>query len=285
MLYTRRLITVWIAMFACTVSAQQIQLPPIYGGEPAGAAFSTDINNITQPFQLNAVAPTAFVLQSITPRFIKPGCIPHDSFAFVKFEAQRQDDGAVKLAFETENEYTSRTLTIERVFAAGTENADITQPADSCFALFAQANRVAAFLPADSEYARNKGYHKTRYEVTDLNSFTGISFYRVTETDNEDTAKMFTQIIAVIGKPIKETFTITPNPVVSQATAQVVSKYGGPGMLQLINLQGTVVKQLQVYVNTGLNSIQLPAGLAGGMYYARLLRQKHPVLQATMVKL
>jgi len=274
-----------MAVMATSLCAQPIKLPAIYTGQDVAAGFSTNIQSLTQPVQLSAIAPKEYELTELTPRLVKAACIPHGNFAFVKFEAQRQDEGAVKLAFETENEYTSRTLTIERVFATGTENADITQPADSSFALFAEANKVAAFMQADSQYAKNRGYHKTHYELTDRNSYTGISFYRVTASDFEDTANTVTEIIAVIGKPLKETIGITPNPLVNQANVQVFSKYAGKGMVQLINMQGTIVKQFSAAINQGDNLLPFTAqGLAQGMYYVRVLRTAHTPLQTSVMK-
>ncbi len=275
----------FVVMVVCNIHAQQIKLPAIYKGDVTATSVGTNIQNMVQPVQLSTVAPKEFALTSLTPRLVKPECIPHGNFGFIKFDAQRQDDGAVKLVFETENEYTNRTLTIERVFANGTENADIAQPSDSSFALFAATNKVTSFVQADSQYARNRGYHKTRYEVTDHNAYTGISFYRVTASNFEDTSNAITEIIAVIGKPLKETLAISPNPLISQANVQLYSKYAGTGLVQFVNTRGAVVKQFLTPISQGNNLLPFTAqGLAQGMYYVRVLRTAHQPLQTTVVK-
>ncbi len=218
------------------------------------------------------------------PFKIRSSCIPHPPFEFINFVATRQDDNTVKLAFETNNEFTNRSFTIERVYAAGTEHAEILQPTDSSYQLFLKANKLTAFVQPDSVYAKNKRSNTT-YKLTDHNAYTGLSFYRITASDFYTSDIVATQIIAVQGKPLKETVGVYPNPAVSNASITLFSKYAGSGMVQLVTVKGNVVKQFPADILAGVNNLPLnTAGLATGMYIVRVVRKQHPVLQTNMMK-
>jgi hypothetical protein len=268
----------------CHIQAQQIKLQEIYAGEDLMAGIKSNAQGNMRTLHLPALT-NNYVVPALTPRFIKQSCIPHGPFAFTKFEATRQNDASVKLLFETIDEYTSHIFTVQRAFAPGTEHAEITQPADSSFALLMKGSGEALFMQTDSTPAKNKGSHTAGYQLTDKNIFTGITFYRITQTDM-DGSDAKTQIIAVIGTPLKETVAVYPNPARASAQVQVFSKYTGAATLQLLSTRGAVIQQIPVNLYTGFNNINLVLqGNASGMYYINVLRAQHVALKGKLVKL
>jgi hypothetical protein len=275
-------VIILIACFATGIRAQRIALQPLYTGKNIMAAVN--VPNRLKSLQLTL--PSYFhdtIYRMVTP-VVKASCIPHGPFAFMLFEATRQDDETVKLNFETINEYTSNNFAIERVFATGTEQAEITQPADTCYQLFVQAKKVAGFAQAGMANARNKQAHTSTYKIADHNNYTGITFYRITEYEY-DSSTAVTQIIAVAGKPLKEALMVYPNPVVNSASLSIFSKYAGNGTVQLLNINGNVLKQFSATLVKGVNYIPINIpGVAKGMYVIRVVRSQHPALQASLVK-
>lgn len=270
-----------ISGLACT--AQSMRLPAIHKGEEirgtAGQSLQLKLLQLTKPSLNNT-------LISHTSLYLSEFCISHDPFSFVTVEAARKDDYSIELKFETMDEYTSHSFRVERVLAAGTEHKEITGPADSSFTILLKTGRIGEFAPFNLQYAKNKGSHKATYKLTDQNSFTGISFYRITEI-GQDTSKVYSKIVAVIGKPLKETLAVFPNPAVNRTSITVFSKTATSSKLQVFNNQGMVLKELPVSIVEGNNILSLPVtDLPAGTYFVRVIRAQNSLpLQAQFVKM
>ena len=268
-------------MVTCT--AQSMHLPAIYKGEvitgTAGQSQQLNSLQLTKPSINNT-------LSSRTSRYLSVYCLSHDPFSFVTVEAARKDDYSIELKFETMDEYTSHSFRVERVLATGTEHQEINSPSDSSFHLLLKTGKIGEFAPFNLQYAKNKGSHKATYKLTDQNSFTGISFYRITEI-GQDTSKVYSKIVAVIGKPLKETLAIFPNPAVDLANITVFSKTAASSQVQLFNNQGMILKTLPVSIVEGTNTLSIPVtDIPAGTYFVRIMRSQNSLpLQAQFVKM
>ena len=273
-----------VMLFLCSISttAQHIGLPAIYKGESLGSSKQA---MPLQSLQLKQIATTTTTLTALTGRYLTEFCISHGPFTFVTFTAQRKDDQSVALAFETTNEYTSNSFLVERVLAKGTEHKELMQPADTSFMLLYKTGVVTDFGEFNKKYARNLGPKKAKYELTDDNNYTGISFYRITQVDN-DRNMVSTNIIAVMGKPLQETLHLFPNPAASQTSITLFSKTADDGMWQLLSAQGALLKQSPMPVGAGANALTIPvSNLSAGTYYIRIVRKHSPAMQTAFIKL
>lgn len=271
-------------LLLCSISsiAQYIGLPAIYKGDDPGSSKQA---MPLQPLQLGRTATLSSTLTSLTGRYLSEHCMFHDPFTFVTFTAQRKDDQSVALAFETTNEYTSNSFIVERVLAKGTEHKELMQPADTSFMLLYKTGVVTDFGEINKKYARNLGYRKAKYELTDNNNYTGISFYRITQVDN-DKNMVSSNIFAVMGKPLQETLRLFPNPAVSQTSITLFSKTADDGMWQLLSAQGTLLKQSPMPVGAGANALTIRvSNLSAGTYYIRVVRKHSPAMQTAFIKL
>ena len=271
-------------LLLCSISttAQHIGLPAIYKGEELKSSKEA---MPLQPLQLKQIKTTSNTLTALTGRYLTEFCISHGPFTFVTFTAQRKDDQSVALAFETTNEYTSNSFIIERVLAKGTEHKELMQPADTSFMLLYKTGVVTDFGEISKKYARNLGYRKAKYALTDNNNFTGISFYRITQVD-DDKNMVSTNIIAVMGKPLQETLNLFPNPAASQTGITLFSKTADDGMWQLFSAQGTLLEESPMPIGAGTNALTIPvSSLSAGTYYIRVVRKHSPAMQTAFIKM
>lgn len=273
-----------VLVLVCSIGtiAQRIGLPAIYTGEKLQSSKQA---MPLPPLQLSRTVTLSSTLTPLTGRYLSEHCMFHDPFNFVTFTAQRKDDQSVALAFETANEYTSKNFIVERVLAKGTEHKEPTQAADTSFMLLYKMGVVTDFDEINKKYARNLGPKKAKYELTDNNNYTGISFYRITQIDNAKNM-VSTNIIAVMGKPLQETLHLFPNPAASQTSITLFSKTADDGIWQLLTAQGTLLKESPMPIGAGTNALTIPvSNLSAGTYYIRVVRKHSPAMQTAFIKM
>lgn len=278
------LLSIFSAGLLFHANGQTMHLPPLYNPADLVKDASTLVHNYNVPFQVKPVSNLKTSLPQLTSRWVQAPVMIYP-FSFLKFEAERQDDASVKLVFETTNEFNSQQYTIERVFLPGSEFQDITQTADTCYDLLVSQNKLTGLISTDSLYAKNEGEKKLSYSLTDDNNFAGISFYRITEkeTDNSITT---TEIKAVPGKILKESFLAYPNPTPGNVQLNVFSKTAGTSTLRILNMQGSVLKMEEVNLVKGNNTLSFNCGaISNGMYHIELLRDQLPAMQTKIIKL
>lgn len=273
-----------IVLGSINCTAQRIDLPAIYTGEDV-MSYTRDKAMQVEPIRIKEPGEMKYRLQAMVGRYLTSYCISHDPFSFVKFVATRKDAQTVALEFETIDEHTSNSFTVERVFATATENKEIAHAADTAFAFLRKTGVVGEFEKLNVLRAKNKGSIKAKYTLTDNNNFTGISFYRITETEWDKSTNL-SQIVAVEGTPLKETVSIYPNPARDEAYIRVLSKTPRSARVQLLNVQGNVIKEMPVTMVAGANRLSIPVvGLPAGVYSIRVSRSHGLALQAKFIKL
>jgi hypothetical protein len=276
--------TILSAGLCIQLNAQTLQLAPLYNGAELIKNAATLIHDYSKPLQITPVSNFKKYLPALTKRYVQAPYMEYP-FSFLKFEVERQDDASVKLVFETANEYNSHQFTIERVLLPGSEFQDIAQTTDTCYELLMSQNKLTGLAGKDSLFAKNAGPRKLSYNLTDNNNFEGISFYRITETENDSTANL-TEIKAVPGKILKESFVAYPNPTHGNAQLQIFSKYAGASTLRILNMQGNVVKLEPVNLLKGNNNIPLNCvNMSNGIYHIEILRDQRTALITKIIKL
>lgn len=229
-----------------------------------------------QPLTLKQVATTSNTLTALTGRYLTEFCISHGPFTFVTYTAQRTNDESVALSFETTNEYTSNNFIVERVLAKGTEHKELQQPADTSFMLLYKTGVVTDFGEISRKYAKNQGWKKVKYELTDNNNYTGISFYRITQVD-DDKNTVSSNIVAVMGKALQETLNLFPNPAASQTSITLFCKTADDGTWQLLSAQGALLKQSPMPIGAGVNALPIPvSNLSAGTVLYQDCTQAQP---------
>lgn len=278
------IITILSAGLCIHLNAQTLQLAPLYNGASLVKNAATLIHDYSKPLQIKQVSTFKKYLPNLTNRYVQAPYMEYP-FSFLKFEAERQDDASVKLVFETANEYNSHQFTIERVLLPGSELQDITLSTDTSYELLMSQNKLTPLAVKDSLFAKNAGARKLSYNLTDNNNFEGISFYRITETEKDSTINL-SEIKAVPGKILKESFVAYPNPTRGNAQLQIFSKYTGVSTLRILNMQGKVVTLEPVMLLKGNNNITLNCvNMSNGIYHIELLRDQRTSLITKIIKL
>lgn len=106
------------------------------------------------------------------------------------------------------------------------------------------------------------------YSLNDNRLAKGVTYYRLKMTDADGTIK-YSKVVAVINDNRGLIITaVVPNPVHKHATAIISSAKEGLVSLVIYDLSGGLIKQWQVTVSGGTNSINLPLQeLRAGIYH------------------
>jgi hypothetical protein len=239
-------ISTFSVLLAGTLHAQEVSPATINTSGVAGVA-----NNIYFDFNLgesftttigNSLLLTQGVLQ---PLIEKDGSLPVTG---LHLAAKRIDKDNAQLNWQTMQEFNNRGFYIERRYES--EN-DFTQ----LKFVQSKAPNGTSNLPLD-------------YNVIDVNSFAGKSYYRLKQTDlnGKATYSLINVVNGISGKRI--TLKAWPNP--SSGNVSVIVEGAEKDMLQLVDISGKMIRQIPV-VNGKQEQI---LGLQPGIYILKLANQK-----------
>ena len=114
--------------------------------------------------------------------------------------------------------------------------------------------------------------NNTNYHFTDNNPAPGVNYYRIyyTDANGRTVYSLVKRASFYVEKNIQ--VKIGPNPILSKATVNITSDVAAKGLLKVLNQQGSVVYQQDIYLTNGINSYALTAdNWPAGMYYVNVM--------------
>jgi len=113
------------------------------------------------------------------------------------------------------------------------------------------------------------------YSYTDISPVTGISYYRLKQTDIDGTTETFSPVAVNMAKTtgLIKTILITPNPFANEFTAHFNSEKAMTVTVELITLRSKVVHSEKINVEAGENEFRASLGtdLESGVFVFRIL--------------
>ena len=111
-----------------------------------------------------------------------------------------------------------------------------------------------------------------KYSFADTNPLAGTSYYRLKQVDyNGEFA--YSKVVAVSARGIaaEMQLQVYPNPFNSEINITVTAQKNGSTLMQLIDMQGSVVHSGNLELRPGLNELSLPLQfIKNGMYILKL---------------
>lgn len=172
-------------------------------------------------------------------------CVPLP-VSFGSFNAQRNRSNVI-LTWETETESNSRGFELQRELGDNKWQS-------------------IAFIPSKAEGGNSTSV--IRYEHTDMNTYRGISNYRIRQVDF-DGQMMISPVRSVRGEGQPNGTVIFPNPSSNGQVNVIFESVRDQMDLSLVDMSGRVLKQWQNYSD---NSLQI-TNLQPGMYNLRILNR------------
>lgn len=114
------------------------------------------------------------------------------------------------------------------------------------------------------------------YFFTDSNSTANRQFYRLRQTDLDNREKLST-IVLIKGTnpPVLTLASLFPNPASDVLNVLLNTPYPGKMNLQVIDLNGRLIMQKAVFVETGANTIPIAIkGLDRGIYFLKVTAEQ-----------
>lgn len=172
-------------------------------------------------------------------------CVPLP-VSFGSFNAQRNRSNVI-LTWETETESNSRGFELQRELGDNKWQS-------------------IAFIPSKAEGGNSTSV--IRYEHTDMNTYRGISNYRIRQVDF-DGQMMISPVRSVRGEGQPNGTVIFPNPSSNGKVNVIFESVRDQMDLSLVDMSGRILKQWQNYSD---NSLQI-TNLQPGMYNLRILNR------------
>jgi hypothetical protein len=179
----------------------------------------------------------------------------------LELEGTRMNEFTVALIWKTRTEINSRHFEIERSFGDST-----------------------GFIVAGTQPAAGNSSVSLQYKLNDPNNFTGISYYRVKETDH-DNSHQYSNTIAVKGTGNKTAVVIYPNPGSNDAAVARITGFRAAEtlMLRVTDIAAKLVGTKNILYNAGL-IIKLSAlGHLGPGYYILTVTGKTEKLHSSFI--
>ena len=187
------------------------------------------------------------------------GVLPVD---LLSFEGSRLHEAQVLLYWRTANEMQNKGFEVQRSLG----NTSHFEP--------------VAFVPAQTS-----GALEYKYELPDDNNFTGISYYRLKQTDL-DGNYVFSETIAIKGYSSQASLGLYPNPVTDKLMADIFSLKKTTAVIVLTDATQKTIYRQPVALNKGSNIIRLPVSrLSSGIYFVQLVSAESSMLSARFIKL
>ncbi len=109
------------------------------------------------------------------------------------------------------------------------------------------------------------------YTMMDVNSYAGISYYRLVQTDLNGVEKIYGPV-SVSCEAESSGVAVFPNPVRGEFTVEVISDVALEAEIQVSEISGKIVLRKEVKLQQGRNHFSLDeAGLANGGYMVRIV--------------
>lgn len=180
----------------------------------------------------------------------------------LSFDAGRKDINHVWLNWKTTNEYNNRGFDVQRSLG----NAGMFE-------------NVAFVLSKTGNGSVNK------YELTDTNNYSGISYYRLKQIDL-DGKFSFSKTAAVKGYTAQSSLALYPNPVKEKLTADIYAPKSSRAVLLVLDAAQKQLYTQNIFINKGINFINIPAAhLAGGIYFVKIINASGDILTGKFIKL
>jgi hypothetical protein len=111
--------------------------------------------------------------------------------------------------------------------------------------------------------------HNISYSTTDDSPYSGVSYYRIKQTDFDGTDSYPGGAVSVnVSDMDLRDIAVSPNPTKDNATFTFKSPEGGEGTINIINTVGKLIEAHSVSLNKGTTTTTLNvSGYASGMYY------------------
>lgn len=131
----------------------------------------------------------------------------------------------------------------------------------------------------------NDGENINLYSFTDPDTVQRAVYYRLRIADDQNQNK-YSRVIQLNGKMNDAILTNLINPFDQKLQFDLYSSFNGRAAVELINLQGTVMKQIEFNLNTGMNNLSVnnTGGLPAGVYILRV-ESNNNIVQRKIVKL
>lgn len=128
------------------------------------------------------------------------------------------------------------------------------------------------FAPVERRPAAGTTTHRHQYTLTDGAPLPGLSYYRLRQVDLDGTAH-FSSVVAVKwsgSQAQKMTATVFPNPTSGSFTVRVQQPTEQPVKLELLDMQGRVLRQETLSGQAAKQYMVRPGQLPAGLYIVRL---------------
>ncbi|HWY98828.1 MAG TPA: T9SS type A sorting domain-containing protein, partial [Bacteroidia bacterium] len=169
----------------------------------------------------------------------------------LSFQAQLNSQGKVDLTWSTASELNNKEFTVERTLDGSNYSA-------------------IALVPAAGNSTQT-----LYYATIDESPYTGISYYRLKQTDFDGNAKYSNiETINIISHP---SFTIYPNPAHSSLFLNYYSQINTAIELEIIDMAGHIIENETACLQQGNNSYLINIdGLANGIYFLKCNTANEP---------
>jgi len=243
-------------------SQKEMQMPfPDKLVTPASAKLiPAHIPDIKKPFVVSSDIAVNYVRDFINK--VQAQCPSRKSPApTLTLNAERANDFTANLQWETKYAFKASGFNIERSL-------------DDTFH-FAQVNFAWAIAGNGS---------KKNYHLPDHNDYSGISFYRIKQRDN-DTTYRYSNIALVKGYDAVP-FRIYPNPAANRIWIEINTKLNGNAVVMLYDASGKIMQQQILNCTKGilsLKSIEI-SNFATGVYQVKIIMPDKTFLAGKFVK-
>lgn len=178
----------------------------------------------------------------------------------LEFKGVRIDPSMVELEWKTENEINNKGFYVER--SLGNTNK------------FAVIN----FVPADIGVFATK-----KYKLPDPNDFSGTSFYRLRQTDIDESFT-YSKTIAIKGFVNRNTIELFPNPAREKLTIRLNLQFADNVTIIISDAALKSILQQKQNVSKGANQIPLNiASLSSGTYILKLVSAANGIISSRFV--
>jgi hypothetical protein len=205
--------------------------------------------------------PNIISLLNTPARNCIPGGCSATPVSLLSFEGRRTSVNTVFLTWKTTNELNNWGFDVERSLGNTSQFMKV------------------AFVPALANGSLIKNY-----ELTDPNSFAGISYYRLKQIDI-DSQFSYSKTIAINNNGAHQSLTLYPTPARSLLYLKIVSQRSDNEKILLYDANGKVVNLQTGFIQKGSNLLQMNvSSLAKGVYFIRLCTGAGAVLVGSFTK-
>ncbi|MFI5186195.1 MAG: T9SS type A sorting domain-containing protein, partial [Chitinophagales bacterium] len=148
-----------------------------------------------------------------------------------------------------------------------------------------KSSDARSFKPVGAVNSYNNGNNINSYSFNDPDTVRNAVYYRLRITD-ANTRNKYSRIIQLNGTNDEISFTNVINPFDQKLQFEILAASNGRAQVNLISLQGGIVKQAEFSLNTGINSLAIgnTEVLPVGVYILRV-QFNGKILQRKLVKI